>query len=145
MAVVLLLSSCQGNTEYYTYEGVPADGWEKSDTLFFHIDSIRQSGQYSVRLCLRTNQDYPYRNLALKVVEKHLRTGQVTPFKLTTDVRNADGTQTGKGVSLFVKEMELDRLMLQQGDSLLFQVRHDMTREAMPGIVDIGIRLDRVQ
>ena len=42
--IVCVLTSCTGNTMYYSYSPTPSDGWEKDDTIYFHIP-IREGGE----------------------------------------------------------------------------------------------------
>ena len=49
----------------------------------------------------------------------------------------------GHGISTYQYNFHLTTLTLNEGDSLHIAVRHNMKREILPGISDIGIRLSQ--
>ena len=53
------------------------------------------------------------------------------------------GKERGKGVSRFQYEVFLQDVKLNQGDSLRIYVTHNMRREIMSGVSDIGIILKK--
>lgn len=59
--------------------------------------------------------------------------------KLTDRHGNASGT----GVNFHQYRFPITELQLQDGDSIHIRVRHDMKREILPGISDVGISLRR--
>ena len=55
------------------------------------------------------------------------------------------GVAKGRGISNYQYIFHLTTLKLEQGDKLRVAVRHDMKREILPGIADIGVRLTRME
>ena len=54
------------------------------------------------------------------------------------------GNALGNGVSNYQYLIPLTSLTLKKGDRLRIAIRHDMKREILPGISDIGLRLRRI-
>ena len=46
-------------------------------------------------------------------------------------------------MSYYQYQVPVNDITLQQGDSLHICVRHDMKREILPGISDVGIKMTR--
>lgn len=55
------------------------------------------------------------------------------------------GAVKGQGISYYQYHFRVSELDLHEGDSIHITVRHDMKREIMPGIADVGISIGKVQ
>ena len=148
---MLLLASCNGNVAYDKYAHTPISGWEKNDVLTFDIDSLDASGTYDRKLGLRVTEAYPFMKLTLIVETKCYVKGnalQEPTIKNDTVVCrliNEKGVTTGQGISLYQYDYAIPAATYQEGDSLHIEVRHDMKREILPGISDIGLKMIRVK
>lgn len=141
LTVALVFASCNRKTIYSHYEPTPISGWEKSDTLSFCISPIQQDGTYSEEIGLRISGAYPFKGITLI-------TSQYTqPYHiLRTDTLHAhliddDGNIQGTGVSYYQYNFRLATLRLYANDTLYVNIRHNMKREILPGISDIGVTL----
>ncbi len=136
----LLLGSCNGGIIYNKYNHTPLSGWEKNDTLSFDVPRLANAGTYQPQLGLRINGAYPFMSLTL-IVEQTVYPGKkVFIDTLNCKLRNQQGISTGQGISYYQYDYPLHTLELVKGDSLHISVRHDMKREILPGISDIGIK-----
>lgn len=139
----LLLTSCYRNRVFNEYQHTPIAGWEKNDTLSFNIPRMAASGTYSMDMGLRTNNAYPFMGLTL-IVERTCYPGHTTQTDtLDCKLTDQNGNVKGQGISSYQFHYHVADLNLSQGDSLHVTIRHDMKREILPGISDIGIELDR--
>ena len=141
LLAVLLLTACKQRTVYYHYEHTPLSGWEKNDTLVFTTDTIAIDGTYSEEVGIRINGTYPF--LQLNLVVEHLVMPAMTVKSDTLSCRLIDetGNALGNGVSNYQYLIPLTSLTLKKGDRLRIAIRHDMKREILPGISDIGLTL----
>ncbi|MBR4238230.1 MAG: gliding motility lipoprotein GldH [Prevotella sp.] len=148
----LLLGACIGNKVYDHYEHVPLTGWEKNDTLIFSIPkSAITGGNYIIDLGLRINPIYPFTGLTLVVEQTVFRQTDNAShilFRQQTDTLackliDERGNAQGAGVSHFQYQFNVSEMPLQPTDSLHIRIRHDMKREILPGIAEIGIQLHR--
>ena len=48
----------------------------------------------------------------------------------------------GQGVSYYQQTFHLNTIRLHEGDSLHINIKHNMKREVMLGVSDIGFRID---
>ena len=65
------LTACDESLAYSHYEHTQLAGWEKSDTLFFDTQRMKNDGRYRVELGLRTTGDFPFTSLSLNI-EQHI-------------------------------------------------------------------------
>lgn len=142
LTVAIGLASCNRKTIYYHYEHAPVAGWEKNDVLSFEVSPVSE-GTYREELGLRIDKSYPFMGLCLVIKQTILPSGYVHSDTLNCSLIDPDGNNKGPGLSYYQYNFHVNTLRLQEGDSLHITVKHNMKREIMPGISDIGIRLDR--
>lgn len=141
--LLLVLSACNRKLVYDRYLSTPISGWEKNDTLSYNIRPVSGTDTYDMWLGLRTSEAYPFTAITL-IVEQHIYpkdtiVNDTVNCKLTDRHGNASGT----GVNFHQYRFPVTELQLQDGDSIHIRVRHDMKREILPGISDVGISLRR--
>ena len=141
--VLLMLTGCEQRTVYYHYEDTPTAGWEKNDTLSFLTAPVKHAGDYSEKVGLRINSHYPFVALELivdqEVLPSHVFRSDTLDCKLVDELGNIKGN----GISNYQYEFPLTVLSLNEGDRLHISIRHDMKREILPGISNIGMSLVR--
>ena len=140
---LLLCMACKNKTTYSHYEHVPIAGWEKNDTLSFSIEPIKQGGRYQENIGIRINGAYPFMGLTLIAEQTIFPSMESHSDTLNYELIDEDGNMKGKGISHYQYNLPLKTLSLQEGDSLSINIRHDMKREILPGISDIGITLTK--
>lgn len=134
--------SCDRKTIYYHYENTPLAGWEKNDTIMFDVSPVT-AGSYRQELGLRIDDDYPFMGLCLVIRQVILPSGYEHSDTLNCSLVDEKGNKKGTGLSCYQYQFHVNTLRLQDGDSLHITVRHNMKREIMQGIRDIGIRMVR--
>ena len=143
LTVITMTVGCDYNTVYDQYDHTPIAGWEKNDTLTFNVPRLPAAGIYHEELGLRINDAYPFMRLHL-IVEQRLIPGErIRRDTLNCYLVDEDGNIRGQGVSYYQYSFPITQMKLQKGDSLHISVRHNMKREILPGIADIGIKLTR--
>ena len=143
LTVALALASCNRKTIYSHYEHTPLDGWEKNDTLVFSVPPVKYDGVYREMIGLRTSSAYPFMGLTLVVEQEVWPSGLTRSDTLWCRLVDSDGNIQGEGISNFQYNFQLLNLRLNSSDSLRVTVRHNMKREILPGISDIGLTLTK--
>jgi gliding motility-associated lipoprotein GldH len=133
---VSVLSSCYKKTVYYRYDHTPISGWEKNDTLKFDIPPIQKDGLYQESIGLRVNGAYPFMGLCLIVEQTISNVTQIDTVNCS--IINKDGYAKGNGISYYQYDVDFKELEIKRGDSIHVCIRHNMKREILPGISDIG-------
>lgn len=135
--------SCTGNKVYDKYAHTPVSGWEKNDTLKFNIPPIAERKLYSSELGLRINGDYPFMGLTLIIEQTVFPSRETHIDTLNCSLHDTHGNSNGTGLSYYQYNFPITNIMLNKGDSLEIKIRHDMKREILPGISDIGFMLNK--
>lgn len=143
VALTLILASCNRKTIYSHYEHTPLAGWEKNDTLKFTVPAITQSGTYEEEIALRVTTDYLFKELYLLVEQSLQNAGTARRNTLLCPLVSDEGAYEGKGTYYIQYVFPLGRIQLEQGELLHIDIRHNMKREILQGITDVGVRLKR--
>ena len=137
----MMLVSCDDRIVFSRYESTPVRGWERNDTLSFNIDPMQETNMYAEEVGLRINGAYPFRGLTLIVEQQTWPSGFMRSDTLSCNLIDEDGTILGEGISFYQYNFPMNNISLSKGDSLHVSIRHNMKREILPGISDIGLTL----
>lgn len=140
---IVFFSACNGHKVYDTFYHTPLSGWEKNDTLLFDVPRIQEKGNYQSDLALRINNAFPFMKMTLIIEQSVYPHHTVYRDTLNCDLIGSNGIPKGHGISYYEFEFPVAILHLEKGDSLHITVRHDMKREILPGISNIGIQLTK--
>lgn len=149
-AIVHILSACSGSTVYDEYAHTPIAGWEKNDTLSFEVSPLLEAGHYRQSLGLRITGAYPFMGLTLIVEQTVYHRKRKIPGECKIDTVNCqlidkNGASKGQGISYYQYNFPINIYQMHQGDSIQVAIRHDMKREILPGVSDIGIKISKIQ
>lgn len=156
IACLVVCISCNDNKAYDHYEHTPIAGWDKVDELSFNVPALKDSGRYATNIGLRITNAFPYQSLTLIVEQtivstQHNASGnhktslihKTYADTLTCTLFDNKGTIKGRGINIYQYLYRVSERNLHEGDSLHITVRHNMRREIMPGIADVGISISR--
>ena len=140
LTVALAIAGCNRKTIYHHYEHTPVAGWEKSDTLTFTVKA-KERAVVQRDVELRISGDYPFQQLNLIVEQTAYPAAIRRRDTLNCSLIDPQGNIGGKGLSLYQYRFHMTDISLNEGDSLCVCIRHNMERESLPGIADVGLRL----
>lgn len=144
MAVmIVMLAACNRRLVYDKYVSTPVAGWEKNDTLAFEVPPVDSTASYMACIGLRTTDAYPFTALTLVVEQRIYPRDEIKVDTVHCQLSDGKGNAAGKGVSYHQYIFHLSSVSLQHGDSIYVRVRHDMKREILPGVSDVGLSLKR--
>ena len=138
-----LAAGCRRDAAAYQYGNVSVDGWDSGDTVVLCVPPLEQGGVFAMQLGLRTSNTvpYPFRELWL-TVKQEWASGQTFADTLQCTLATPAGDASGKGVALNQYEFALPMRQLAKGDSARICINHIMRQDLLPGITDVGIRLE---
>ena len=148
MTAVVVMAACNGGMVYDRYTNTPVSGWEKNDTLYYCVPAVKSGGTYAANLGLRTTDSYPFTSLTLIVEQRKVAADKAVTVVTDTvacQLTDRKGNAAGKGISYHQYQFPVTKLTLKDGDSLFVSIRHDMKREILPGISDVGFSLTRTK
>ncbi len=141
LLIMFLAGACTGNKVYDRYVHTPVAGWEKNDTLVFCLSPMAKAGQYEADLGLRITTDYPFMGLTLIVDQMICPSNVHHVDTLSCKLIDERGNSLGVGLSYYQYHFPISTISLREADSIVVRIRHDMKREILPGISDIGYQL----
>lgn len=136
-------SACRQQKVYHHYEHTPLNGWEKNDTLIYDVSPQRSDCVLREEVGLRIDSRYPFQKLCLVLEQVILPSHTIRHDTLFCELFNKHGQMKGSGINYYQYSFHLTDLPLSRGDSLHISLRHNMKREILTGIVDIGILLEK--
>lgn len=142
VGAVATIGSCTTDAIYKSHQSVPIDGWDAADPRIFNIDTLRESGNYSLLLHVRTTtmESYDFRTLYLEVrsqwSDQSLRCDTVA-----CHLSDERGEIKGDGVARYQYTFPVTKLSLSTNQTGRITVRHIMRREILEGISDIGVEI----
>lgn len=135
--------ACDRKTVFDKYVHTPLNGWEKNDTIAFSIDSIRQRGEYMEEIGVRTNGQYPFTSLTIAVHQTVQPSGAVHDTTINCTFMDNENSSASNGIGYSQFSFPLKKVRMEAGDTLHVTIRHNMKREILPGVSDIGFKLTR--
>ena len=139
--VALVTASCNRKTIYHHYEHTPIAGWEKNDTLLFTFAPVKERAVVQRDVEVRISGDYPFQQLYLVVEQTTFPSSIRRRDTLNCRLIDPEGNVQGNGVSLYQYRFHMSDISLNEGDSLQISIRHNMKREILNGVTDIGVHL----
>lgn len=139
--IVATLMACDTATVFDAYVATPVAGWDRNDTLTFSVPAVRAAATYGEHIGVRATNDYPFKSINLIVEQKVLPADVTVSDTVRCDITDDYGNFRGSGVSTYQYEVPLKNVRLHKGDSLQISIRHNMKREVIPGISDVGVRI----
>lgn len=136
------VASCSTSTIYDSYAHTPISGWEKNDTLTFDIPRVACSAIYSQQVGVRMTTAYPFTSISLIVEQQIIPKGKVVTDTIKCPITDARGNFLGDGIGSYQYQFPLREVHLDKGDSIHASIRHNMKREILPGVSDIGLKMD---
>lgn len=136
IALLVTFYSCFNSRIFYRFSPVDVAGWERNDTLRFMAP--KYNGSCVLTVYVRATSLYPYRNLSLKVIDNGRE--RVANFAL---LDKENGQRRQKGIAATELSCFVGSIRLNQKHNNSILVVHNMQREILPGISDVGISLDQ--
>ena len=144
VALWSVLTGCDRRTVYSHYEHTPVYGWEKTHHLSYEVAPVKSGRTYREEIGVRINNGFPFRSITLIVEQQVFPSGVHRSDTLTCKFTDDNGNMQGVGVASYQFKYHLCNMTLQQGDSLHVAIRHNMRREILPGITDVGVTLQGI-
>ena len=135
--------ACGERPVAYDFCSTSVEGWEPGDTLKFHVDTLDASGVYNLSIGVRTSSSTPspYQTLWMVVRQQWHHPDQVMLDTIKMQLTNEFGDPQGHGVTLYQFDLPWRMQHLQAGQWADISIYHIMRREMLPGISNVGIRL----
>ncbi len=143
MIALIMIVSCTDHVVYHHTQQVENETWHIEDTLRFNVQIEDTLSLHELFLDVRNTTDYAYRNLFL-FMDIEFPGGRVLRDTLECTLAERDGSWTGKGFGRIKSNRFLfrDDVWFPDAGTYKFKVYQGMRYENLPGITDIGIRIE---
>ena len=139
----LFLSSCTGNTLYHHYLSLPAEGWERRDTVCFEVPKTEEGTGGILFVGLRTAAHIGMQDIVI-AVEQTSEAGEILRCDtIRYALTDADGKALTGGVNKLQYETECVPFLRRKGKSHSVRIHHLMRHEVISGITEVGRRVER--
>lgn len=139
--ISLFLSSCTGNTFYHRYQSLPAEGWDRRDTVCFEVPEADGDIDGLLFIGLRTVAHVGKQNVVLAVEQCDGDGAVCSCDTVRYPLTDTDGNALGRGVNARQYETQHLPFRLRKGKSARVRIRHLMTHEVVTGITEVGVRI----
>lgn len=138
-----LLTACNENTVYHSYQSLPYEGWGKSDTLSFQIP-ITDTTTLRLFAEVRNRIEYPYHDLHL-FISQNLQDSTVwRTDTIAFSLADSTGRWTGHGWgSIYQSETFIKSVLPLRSGNYTIKVINGMKDEKLQGLTDVGIRIEK--
>lgn len=150
---VIICVSCDANKEYDSYQSMEKGLWNLKKPVVFKVDIQDINSQQNVFLNVRTDSNYPYRNLYV-VSKMTLPNGAVLKDTLEYEMADAFGNWLGDGMT-DVKDNKLyylEKYKFPKQGTYIFEFYQAMRKrgemdglEELEGVTDVGLRIEKIQ
>lgn len=146
VTIALLITSClPADKHFHSYRSMPSCGWVWGDTVLFITPLSDSSAHYRYTVEVRHDNSYPYRQLALAFSVTPLEEPAVYTDTLSCPLSNTHGVWIGQGWgNLFVSNHPGRTFTIPHSGSYMLRLSHIMQCDTLPGIYDIGVKIESV-
>lgn len=138
------LGACDKQTVYHAFRSIPQEGWKRQDTLFFNVIVPDSQTYYKLTLEVRNRNTYPYQNIGLSVCCDGPEAARLQADTLEAVLADKEGIWKGDGWGgLYQSAFPAGNIRIEKSGNYLFKVAYTLPDDILPGINDVGIKLQR--
>ena len=139
-----LLFSCDPRTVFDNYSAIEPTGWNKDSVKVFQVPVKDSTVHHNIYINLRNRTSYSYNNIWL-FIGISSPAGETIQDTVQFLLADPSGRWSGKGFGGVKDNRFLYRsnVYFPHAGTYLFSVRHGMRQELLPGISDIGFRVEK--
>lgn len=142
--IVSALGACDKQTVYHAFQSIPQEGWKRQDTLLFNVAVPDSQTYYKLIVEIRNRSTYPYQNINLSVCYDSPELKKLQTDTLTAVLADKEGIWKGDGWGgLYQSAFPAGNIKIGKPGDYLFKVAYTLPDSLLPGINDVGIKLQR--
>ncbi|MGZ2370927.1 gliding motility lipoprotein GldH [Ancylomarina sp. YFZ004] len=144
LALIFITSACQDSPVFENYIDIPNHEWSKENIARFEVEITDSIQLHNISVNIRNTGKYPYSNLWL-FIKQIDPDGKISEEKFECHLASDTGEWYGSGFgNIFDLQMLYKPAILFTRPGLYtFEMVHGMRDENLPGIVNIGIKIDK--
>ena len=135
--------ACAENTFFHSYKPLPAEGWERCDTVCFELPQAEEDINGTLTIGLRTTSHLGIQDIVLAVEQRDEDAETLRCDTVHYPLTDAEGNAQAGGINIHQYETQHLPFHQQKGKCCTIRIHHLMRRETLSGITDLGIKLDK--
>ena len=146
LLLVLFLSSCDNSRIFEQNREIPATGWAVKNVVKFDVDINNIKTPTNFYINVRNADGFPYSNLFLYIKTK-FPNGKMLNDTLNCLLADENGKWLGHGLGdIYDNQIPFKRnVLFPQTGKYSFEIQHGMRLDSLPLIMDVGLRIEKVQ
>ncbi|MDR3340868.1 MAG: gliding motility lipoprotein GldH [Candidatus Symbiothrix sp.] len=141
LIAVLSLIACSHKEVFFEFHSIKNAIWDRSEKAVFEVNIKDNAKPFAISLEVRSNNDYPFRNIWLfvdfKTPGSTIRTDTVS-----ADLADIYGKWYGKGISLYSLSIPYEpHFLFPDTGTYSYTIRQGMRENPLIGISDIGLKV----
>ena len=137
----LLLASCTGGTWFHSYKPLPAEGWDRRDTVCFDLPQAEEDINGTLTIGLRTIAHVGIQDVVLAVEQCLVEPDAYRQDTIRYPLTDSEGEALVKGVNFRQYETQQLPISMKKGQGGSVRIHHLMRREDISGFTEIGIKI----
>lgn len=142
---LVLVAACRLQPGYSSFQTVASDGWDRTESIDFQIDTLRGHHAYQLTLHLACPAANPYRLQALTLeVEEQWNSQPAKTYTVECQMADDEGAPIRDGISTYRFAYPLHTVSLPDLSTGTVRVRHKMRSPIVEGVSLVGLELKPV-
>lgn len=137
------LSACTDDVLLHSYKSLPAEGWDRRDTVCFDLSQADKDINGTLTLGLRTIAHVGIQDVVLAVEQCFVEPYAYRQDTIRYPLTDAEGNTLVKGVNFRQYETQQLPISMKKGQSGSVRIHHLMRREEISGFTEIGIKIEK--
>ena len=142
--IIVVLGGCDRYRHYDQYRTMPSEAWHKDSIKTFEFQITDSLVIYNMFLNIRNTGRYPYSNLIV-FVDTKMPGNKTLRDTLNCFLADDSGDWLGSGFgSIWTSKVPYKvQVRFPRNGKYKVKLQHGMRKEDLPGITDIGIRIEK--
>ena len=139
---IFALTACSDQTILDENSALNNKSWANKQETKFAVAIKDNSVPYHLYLNMRNSIKYPFSNISILVYQQNPSSKKHT-YRVSFRVADREGLWLGKGVgNIFSHQVRfLKNYHFPDTGTYTFRIEHNMTLDPLPGVSDIGLRI----
>lgn len=146
VSLLFVFNACRDDRVYENYIEIPNQEWYKDHVAKFEVEITDSIQLHNIYVNIRNTGKYPFSNLWLFMKQTNPE-GQVIEDKFECHLASETGEWFGSGFG-DIFDLQLlykPSVVFTKPGTYLFEITQGMRAEHLPGIVNIGLRLEKTE
>ena len=146
VTLMFVFNACQNNGVYENYVEIPGHKWHKEHVASFEVEISDSLQMHNIYVNIRNTGKYPFSNLWLFVKQTD-PDGKLIEDKFECHLADDTGDWFGSGFGdIFdLQVLYKPSVVFTRPGTYLFEIRQGMRGDFLPGIVNVGLRVEKAE